>query len=187
MDPALIRRRLAARRPRRMNEPGVQAAAVALILVPGPRGLEALFIRRARHPQDPWSGQVGLPGGRRDRGDATLYATAARETAEETGIRLRRPDLLGELDDLHPRTAALPAIVIRPFVFALPARPRLRPNPEVAYPFWLPLTALRPSRGHPVIRGRRLSVPCLRAGRRMIWGLTFRILTKVLSPVTVAS
>lgn len=170
-----------------MNEPGVQAAAVALILVPGPRGLEALFIRRARHPQDPWSGQVGLPGGRRDRGDATLYATAARETAEETGIRLRRPDLLGELDDLHPRTAALPAIVIRPFVFALPARPRLRPNPEVAYPFWLPLTALRPSRGHPVIRGRRLSVPCLRAGRRMIWGLTFRILTKVLSPVTVAS
>ena len=182
MDLASVRRTLAARRPARIREPGARQAAVSLVLVPGLKGLDGLFIRRARHPLDPWSGQIGLPGGRREDCDSELFDTAVRETAEETGVGLTEADLLGELDDLHPRTKSLPDIVVRPFVFALPRRPRLRVSQEVAYPLWLGLKDLKRGAGtaRPVVRGRRLEVPCWRAGRHMVWGLTHRIVSPLL-------
>ena len=45
-------------------------AAVSLILAPNRDGLEALFILRAKKAGDPWSGQMALPSGHRDPGDA---------------------------------------------------------------------------------------------------------------------
>ncbi|MDE2293276.1 MAG: CoA pyrophosphatase [Elusimicrobia bacterium] len=186
MDIQAVRRALRRRTPVGLSEPGARQAAVALVLVPGPRGAEGLFIRRARHPADPWSGQIGLPGGRREAADPHLFYTAVRETAEETGVALGRAKLLGRLDDLHPRSRTLPSIVVRPFVFALEARPRLSLSGEVAYPIWLPLARLRSGQGtaRPVARGRRLLVPCYRSGRHMVWGMTHRILTGLLGPVT---
>jgi 8-oxo-dGTP pyrophosphatase MutT (NUDIX family) len=70
-------------------------AAVALVLVPHPDSL--LLIRRAERSGDPWSGQVGLPGGRRDPDDATLLSTAVREAVEEVGVHLPANACLGEL------------------------------------------------------------------------------------------
>src|SRR5262245_51926666 len=94
-------------------EPGAteNVAAVALILVPGHTGLETLFIRRAVRVGDPWSGQVGLPGGRRDPADVDLEHTAIRETREELAVDLGLAERLGPLDDLSPRTQLLPPIV----------------------------------------------------------------------------
>lgn len=180
MDMEAVRRAL--RPPVRLRPSGARRAAVALILVPGRDGASALFIRRARHPADPWSGQIGLPGGRREESDRSLFHTAQRETAEETGVPLGREHLLGELDDLHPRTRTLPDIVVRPFVFALPQRPRLVTSAEVAYPLWLSLAALKDGAGtaFPRSRGRRLQVPCRRVGRHMVWGMTHRILEPLL-------
>lgn len=183
MDLQSVRAVLAGRRPRRLSPAGARQAAVALVLAPGPRGAAGLFIRRARHPKDPWSGQIGLPGGRRDPGDATLFATALREAEEETGLRLRRGDLLGRLDDLHPRSRTLPDIVVRPFVFALERRPDLRCSAEVAYPIWLSLADLKVGAGtaSPRAGGRRYRVPCWRSGRHMVWGMTHRLLLPLLA------
>src|SRR5256885_9555956 len=99
------------------------AAAVAVILHEGDDGLEALFIHRAVRAGDTWSGQIAFPGGRRDSGDADLLATAIRETGGEVGVDLSGAERLGVLDDLYPRTPVLPPVVVRPFVFALTARP----------------------------------------------------------------
>src|SRR6267142_2560248 len=113
-----IASRLARRNPVR-SEPGSydQEAAVAVCLRPGAGSLEALFIRRADHPGDPWSGDAAFPGGRREPADASLWETAMRETLEETGLDLRASgSLLGPLDDVHPRVVVLPNLNVTPFV-----------------------------------------------------------------------
>ena len=61
-------------------------AAVLVPFVPGPEGWHLLFIRRARHPHDPHSGQVSFPGGRVEPADPTAQHAALRETHEEVGI-----------------------------------------------------------------------------------------------------
>ena len=59
--------------------PAVRRAAVACLLQKLPDGsLECLFITRAAHPGDPWSGDVAWPGGRLEKGETELQA-AIRE------------------------------------------------------------------------------------------------------------
>src|SRR5204863_9089886 len=120
---AAVRRALVGHQPQPAQAPGARPAAVSLVLVEGAEGAELLLIKRAERAGDPWSGQIALPGGRQDPGDADLLATAVRETREETGVDLATAERLGILDDLAPRTASLPPVIVRPFVFALPRRP----------------------------------------------------------------
>ena len=63
-------------------------AAVAAILRESEGKLELLLIRRSSRASDPWSGQMALPGGRRDPSDPSLRQTAIRETLEEVGLDL---------------------------------------------------------------------------------------------------
>ena len=67
---------------------GERTAAVAVVLRPGTDSPEVLLIERTRVEGDPWSGQMALPGGRRDAADRSLLETAVRETREETGVAL---------------------------------------------------------------------------------------------------
>ncbi len=178
---ATVRRALRDHRPQRADAPGARPAAVALILVEDTNGLEALFIRRAERADDPWSGQVALPGGRRDPADPDLLTTAIRETREETGVDLASAERLGVLDDLYPRTPTMPPVVVRPFVFALPRRPALAPGEEVQRAFWLPLAQLSaPGVRRDVtltVGGVERTFPAYLVGEDAIWGITERIVT----------
>ena len=176
-----IRDRLSASSPREVPiTPDLREAAVVLVLVPPEdAGLRALFIKRAEHPGDPWSGQMAFPGGRRDPTDATLLATATREAREETGLDLSPADHLGQLNDLSPVSQHLPQIVVRPFVFGLSTMPTVHSSPEVALHLWAGLDELRESRVTETVhvRGQDLVVPGYRVGAHLIWGMTERILT----------
>jgi 8-oxo-dGTP pyrophosphatase MutT (NUDIX family) len=183
LDPDQLRIVLRGRSPRRVPAtPPLREAAVALVLVPDGDDLSLLFIRRAEHPLDPWSGQMALPGGRRDAEDRNLRATAIRETAEETAITLSPRDAVGELDDLSPVSPHLPPIIVRPFVFALPMVPAVRLSPEVALYVWVPRLQLidRLREERVTIRDRTLVVPGYRIGPHFIWGMTERIVTPFL-------
>jgi len=177
-----VRDRLRRRIPARITEPGARQAAVALVLTPESGDLKALLIRRATKSDDPWSGHIALPGGRRDTGDADLFATAVRETLEETGVRLSSRDQLGEWDDLAPRTPVLPNILIRPFVFGMVKTPQVHPSPEVAYHLWVPLGSLAKAATRTTvdIRGVPTEVPAFVLGRDVVWGLTERIIKPVI-------
>lgn len=159
---------------------------MAAVLSPGANGLEVLLIRRAVRASDPWSGHIGLPGGRRDPGDADLLATAIRETAEEIGVALRPEALLGALDDLSPSTPSLPPLTIRPFVFGADPRPEAGVSDEVSSSFWVPLESLHAARASTTvpIRGKDLKVACFRVPSLpeglVVWGLTYRILNGLL-------
>ncbi|HYU36543.1 MAG TPA: CoA pyrophosphatase [Gemmatimonadales bacterium] len=163
------------------DAPDARPAAVALVLLEGPQGLEILLIRRAERADDPWSGQIALPGGRYDVGDGDLFATAVRETREETGVDLSGAERLGVLDDLYPRTSTLPPVVVRPFVFGLAQRTALVPSDEVQRAFWLPLRRLsEPGVRREVtltLHGAVRTFPAYLVDDDLIWGMTERILT----------
>ncbi|GAC1514703.1 MAG: CoA pyrophosphatase [Gemmatimonadaceae bacterium] len=163
---------------------GVAWAAVAVVLRAGTPGLELLLIRRAEREDDPWSGHVALPGGRWDPMDADLAATAVRETFEETGLDLMRQGrVLGTLDDVRPRTRALPSIVVRPYVAVIGGVANIAPSPEVAAAFWVPLSALRDRESWvatpSVPSGAHRWGPAFVHGDHIVWGLTERILTQL--------
>ena len=173
-----LRAALARRVPLRSPAEEAPQAAVALVLVARSQGdFELLLIRRAERDGDPWSGHMALPGGRRDPDDGDLFATVVRETEEEVAVRLGAADLLGELDDLRPLTAPR-RIVVRPFVFALRARPPIRASDEVAGHVWAPLRELANSAGTTRVfhRGAERDMPCYSAGGQIVWGMTQRIL-----------
>jgi len=154
-------------------------AAVALIVAPDPDSL--LLIRRAERLDDPWSGHIGLPGGRRGPADPELIDTAVRETFEEIGLSLAGAHRLGALDDVVPRTASLPPVAVRPFVFAVPGRGPLVIGPEVTSAHWVPMSQLQLPETHgPTavdVRGESLVVPAYVVGDLVVWGMTERILS----------
>jgi 8-oxo-dGTP pyrophosphatase MutT (NUDIX family) len=156
---------------------------VAVVLAPDPDAI--LLIRRAERSGDPWSGHIALPGGRRDPADPDLVATAIRETQEELGIQLTREDLAGGLDDVIPRSPVLPPIAVRPHVFILPAQPALVLNDEVASAQWVTIDyLLRPDTHHPVrleIAGQSRQVQAYQVENGIVWGMTERILTGLIS------
>lgn len=175
---ASIRDRLSRRDPVTASSAGRTQAAVALVLAPGAEGPDLLLIKRAEREGDPWSGQMGLPGGRREPGDADLVATAVRETHEEIGVDLTGGERLGQLDDLAPTIQHLPRMLVRPFVFAIPRRPALALSAEVALTLWTPLSRLAERRTTRVISVRdwRREVEGFSLGDHFVWGMTERIL-----------
>jgi 8-oxo-dGTP pyrophosphatase MutT (NUDIX family) len=160
-------------------------AAVSIILRAGP-DLEILLIRRADAEGDPWSGHMALPGGRREDGDEDLRATAIRETLEETGVCLEsRGVKLGCLDPVSPATRRLPPISIFPFLFGVGEGTGAQvASSEVAEVLWVPLSSLRGPQAEGTVQiplgDERRTFPCIRVGRRVVWGLTYRILTNFL-------
>lgn len=166
--------------------PAARKAAVAVVLRSVGGVVELLFIRRAEHPRDPWSGQMGLPGGRVDPGDASPLAAALRETREEIGLDLEalgRP--LGRLSEVrtHLPLGSVPHSVV-PFAFAVEGNPPLRPNEEVQEALWVPLPFLldRANRSSFtwVRKGLPLPMPCYTYLGRVIWGLTLKIVDELL-------
>jgi 8-oxo-dGTP pyrophosphatase MutT (NUDIX family) len=165
------------------GDPG--RAAVAVVLRVGPSdALELLLIERAERAGDPWSGHIALPGGRRNPQDAGPVATVVRETWEETGIDLARDGvILGALDELRPRTPVLPPIIVTPYVAVVRPDVAIRKSDEVADTFWVPWSRFGDpdvSRESVVrIRGDDRNVPSYVIGRRVVWGMTERILRQL--------
>ncbi len=163
-------------------ESRLAAVAAVLRVVDEP---ELLFIKRAELERDPWSGHVAFPGGRVEPIDTSLEATATRETFEELALDLRRGKILGRLDDLAPRTRALPPIIIRPFVAVVAPDVTFVPSAEVASAFWVPLSEFRDEGAQvehiTLVNGVRARFPAYRIQEHTVWGLTERIVRLLLS------
>ncbi|MFQ5968613.1 MAG: NUDIX hydrolase [Acidimicrobiia bacterium] len=182
------------RTPRRAG-PGSfdEEAAVSLILRPAGFGFQFLAIRRAESERDPWSGHMALPGGRRDPADASLWATAIRETREEVGLDLASAGrLLGELNVVQPTSRQIPSIAITPFVVAVSRDSTPIEGPEVERAIWVPVDALFEQRYQSNLRLAQVpdrEFAAIDYEGYVIWGLTLSILgqlVEVLSRVGYA-
>lgn len=151
-------------------------AAVLIGLVERPRGYTVLLTRRAdtlrRH-----TGQIALPGGRRDPGE-TAWDTALREAEEEVGLDPRFVTLAGLSTPLVTHSGYL----ITPVVGFIRQGFELRPNPdEVADVFETPFGFLMDPTNHQVHHhdmgeGRLRQYYAMMHDERFIWGVTAEIL-----------
>ena len=164
--------------------PEHEITAAVCVVLGGPDAAPALcFIKRSERPDDPWSGQMALPGGRVARTDASAHAAGMRETVEEVGLDLTRYRHLGALPPMPITRRGRPHLGwLQPFVhLCSPELPALRPQPsEVAAALWIPLTHLTDPNQRTSVEiadgTRRLVFPGIAYRGEVIWGLTYRVL-----------
>ena len=150
-------------------------AAVALLLKPRDQDLKVLIVKRVENPVDPWSGQMALPGGKRDAKDQDLKQTVVRETLEETNINLLdRCRFLGLMETL--RSTRRPEMKILPFVVLLEYEPSIKLNEELEGFVWISLEELVQHKD--TVKFSFGEFPAYVVGNSVIWGLTCRILEK---------
>ena len=128
-----------------------------------------------------------MPGGRRDRADENLTATALRETYEELGIEPADVEILGQLNEFM----AISNYRVTPFVGTLPWPYPIVPDPrEVAHWFTIPLDWLADDANR---RKERRTLPnglgdvgvifYERYQGELLWGLSARIIEELLDVV----
>jgi 8-oxo-dGTP pyrophosphatase MutT (NUDIX family) len=156
--------------------------AAALVLVyPGPDGEAHLVLtERVEYGADHHSGEVSLPGGKSDPGDADTVATALREAEEEVGLD---PDaagveVIGRLDALWIPPSNF---LVTPILAVAARRPAFVPDPrEVAAILEAPVAAFLPDAEPRIIdpdpRGRPLRYGAYMVEGRIVWGATAAIL-----------
>ena len=150
--------------------------------------MEVLLIRRAVSSNDPWSGHMALPGGRREEDDGTILDTAIRETMEETGVRIHADLALGRMPAVSPQTTRIPTVRVTPFVFGVPGDVQATAaSAEIDSIYWVGLSELRdPKNQGPVnipLIGSVREFPAFTLQGQVVWGLTYRILHRFLDQV----
>ena len=163
----------------------LETAAVAVIFGGDGGPEELLLIRRSERENDPWSGQIGLPGGRAEKGDGSFRETAVRETREEVGIDLETDTrFLGYLGSFQTGARS---IWVVPSVFISNRRPTVSPNIEVASARWVPfeefISPVSRSTYHVGHAGKSRVLPAFKVGDYLIWGLTERIISTLVEAV----
>jgi len=95
--------------------------------------LELLFMQRAEHPKDPWSGHIAFPGGAVEPEDSHTLDTAIRETHEELGFLLSTESWLGSMSPVYgPIIGDKKKVYLYPHIFLIDQRPELTMNEEGA-------------------------------------------------------
>lgn len=164
---SLLRERLRDYRP-----PASTADAAVLIPVTEGAVPELILTRRAGHLSS-HAGEVAFPGGKRDASDASIIATALRESREEIGLPEARVEVIGELGIFTSRVG----LRVHPVIGLVPADVPLTASPdEIESIFRVPVDFFlneKPVYTHSFrFMGQDVTVPSFNYGEYVIWGLT---------------
>lgn len=131
-----------------------------------------ILTRRASHMSS-HAGEVAFPGGKRDSTDASIIATALRESREEIGLPEQSVEVVGELDIFVSKVG----LRVQPIVGMVEPGQLLVPNPdEIESIFHVPVEFFLNARVSYTHRfrfmGQDVTVPSFNYGDYVIWGLT---------------
>ena len=103
-----------------------RSSAVLILLYPlhGTTGL--VLMQRPEYP-GVHGGQISLPGGKYEEGDADSEATALREAKEEIGVNVQSIHILGRLTPLYIPPSNF---LVTPVIGMSKERPVFHPDPE---------------------------------------------------------
>jgi 8-oxo-dGTP pyrophosphatase MutT (NUDIX family) len=165
---------------RRSDQRSVKSrqASVLILLYPAEAGLALVLTRRTTNPNDVHSGQISLPGGSQEPGEA-IVQTALRETQEELGLDCP-VQILGFLADLYIPPSDFE---VHPVVGYVASRPVWKPDThEVTEVLECPLVWLLDETHKTVeewdYHGDKVIVPWYHVSGHKVWGATALILSE---------
>ncbi len=169
----------------RRHDPGDATEAiqssVLILLYPSEEGLKIPFIQRPLY-QGPHSGQISLPGGKREKEDQNNWETALRETREELGINTDSIEHIGELTQIYIPNSHF---FVSPQVGYIHKNLHFNPSPfevsEVieASAHHLLTQPIKTKKIHH-IQGITIEAPYYDANGKHIWGATAMILSELI-------
>ena len=151
-------------------------AAVLIPIVERNNGLKVILTKRSNNlKQHP--GQVSFPGGKSEKTDKSLVATALRETKEEIGINNKNVEILGQLS----KHVTITGFKITPFIGKIRTGFSTKiQTSEVSEIFEVPLSYLLNPKNFRVEsvkwKGKKRFFYSIPYGPYYIWGATARIL-----------
>ena len=156
------------------HETKIPRAAVSILIT---KNNKILMFRRATYQNDPWSGHMAFPGGKKDSDDLDLLSTARRESREELGIILPKDYI--RLSDLHHQK-----LIVSAFVFFVERPLSVFPNEEVDSVYWIDMKQLfdiknrvffrpsfQPNKDFPIVH-----IPNIKTG---IWGISLYFIDQI--------
>lgn len=161
--------------------PGGRTAAVALMFAEGTDGFELCLVKRQEYPGDPWSGQMALPGGKRNPGDRTPHDVAVREALEEVGVQLCEEQLIGMMPGMSAGGGGrVDPLTVYPVLYRLDGPgPPLTIGEELAEGHWISLAHLWDDTNWSSLDWRGNEFPGIAHGERIIWGFTLGVLRRL--------
>lgn len=153
--------------------------AVLLVLFESNNKIQFPLIRRPIY-DGLHSGQMAFPGGKYEKTDSDLIATALRETQEEIGID---PNLINILGTLSPLYIPITNMEILPVVGYVKIKPQfILNNFEVDELFEVDISDFLSSETKKKenwnLRGNRVDVPYYYLEKQKVWGATAMILSE---------
>ncbi|RLI04100.1 hypothetical protein DRO31_00065 [Candidatus Bathyarchaeota archaeon] len=155
---------------------GNAQAAVAILVRPKKNDLEFFLVKRAEVDDDPWSGDMAFPGGKKNLQDETLIDTAVREVLEETSIDLRDKKVIGFMEPVY--SAVRKTLAVQPVVYRYDEYPEVHLNYELTKHLWASLSEIKKGKTQAVVKG--WEGPVYKVQGETVWGLTFRMLENIL-------
>lgn len=158
-------------------------AAVLVAITDHASTPELILTQRAPHLKL-HPGEAAFPGGKQDKSDPSLLATALREANEEIALSAGQVEYLGCLDQRLTRTD----IKVSTFVGLIPADVNLRANPdELDLIYRVPLEYFFDQNNLQVaekaFRGSVRRVPHFTYQQHSIWGVTALIIMDLMNTV----
>lgn len=147
--------------------------------------LGLLFIKRAEHPLDPWSGHVAFPGGLAQEAQEPGPKVALREVQEEVGLILRESLWQGHLPAVETSLKRQgSSLSVQSEIFVFPDEielSSLSPCPdEVDQVFAMSLVDILATKNRTTVpwehNGVQLTFPGIENDVGVIWGLTYRLI-----------
>jgi len=157
-------------------------AGVLILLFQQEDHLVIPLIRRPVYP-GVHSGQIAFPGGKAELQDQDIIDTALRETWEEIGVEVARPQVLGLLSDMYIPPSN---ITVSPVLAWTDRTPEYLPDPaEVADVIPITLADLRDPSKQKMTQVSRfddspLIAPAFFVQKEVIWGATAMMLSELL-------
>lgn len=156
-------------------------SSVLILIYPIHRRLYIPFIQRHEY-KGAHSGQISLPGGKKEIFDKDNWATALRETREELGIDIDKVEYIGALS---PVFIPISNFLVHPFVGYIAEKPNFKPNDfEVKEILQISIHKLFTEADSQhfttkTVLNQEIKAPCFKYEDKKIWGATAMILSEL--------